>query len=964
MSNRFHNKYHRDNHHSKRTAKNNSITDAAFDPIASYAEPFQGEFFSDGEIVTNSFLSAAGNVYAQNGVISDNLTVSGNLSVLGEFSRLDTYVYVTSAMDITNQGTGPALRVTQTGMQPIAHFIDAEGDDIVFNNNGYVGLGIMNPSEKLMVIGNTVLSGNAVVADKLYFGTNGIASDTNLYRANTNILKTDDKLAIGTVDVDGTNNDILVIGADGTIRKRAITGESWNTPANFLSGVNLTLDYVPKYGDTQKFVNSIIYNEGMRVGIDNNNPLETLDVNGTVLFSTASANVFEVIGKGTPYTDGVKGVATIYSESTGAAGGNVLKVGSATNPVNLVVKDNGRVGINDDIPEENLHVVGSYLQTVDGSGDYIIKIQDGSGRINHYWNTTGTTTPTFKKGGDDATKILFGGQGQPILQASTSQDGTGVVAGTPITWTTPFTILRNGNVGVGNGMINPTRTLHVSSVDLFNTRFESSHINATVVEIKNNNKVWENAVAGSANLAGVPLGSYYILDQAEGPRMVIDFIGNVGIGTTTPNSTARLQVSGGSIMPQIGSTSDTGIQFPSDPGNGGGDTAYIRYYARPGEGENTTFEIGTTNDADDHISLMASGNVGIGTYYPNKDLTVAGEISSYNVRVNQGAPNNNDNSTNGYSFGIDGDTGVFSPFGPGGAGNGNVSLYSNNVEILRSNGTNGVTIFQNLSVTGEIRGNKAFRAVQGAPNDGNNSTNGYAFEVDGNTGIFSPFGPGGMGNGIVSTYSNGEEVLRVSAPGGIVFYYNLSSVDAAIRATVGAPNSNNLSTNGYGFGEDGDTGVFSPVLTAGANNGVVSLYSNSNEILRASDTNGVTIFHNLSVTGTINGVTPNAPIPIGSFSPTNASHDQTYICSPGAGVTVTITLPAGLNPGTQFSVIRAGDVGGFVEFTNAVGVAVPRSSPDNTFNNLAFVNSVASAYFAGTVDGTANVWYLLGDLLP
>jgi len=157
MSNRFHNKYHRDNHHSKRTAKNNSITDAAFDPIASYAEPFQGEFFSDGEIVTNSFLSAAGNVYAQNGVISDNLTVSGNLSVLGEFSRLDTYVYVTSAMDITNQGTGPALRVTQTGMQPIAHFIDAEGDDIVFNNNGYVGLGIMNPSEKLMVIGNTVL---------------------------------------------------------------------------------------------------------------------------------------------------------------------------------------------------------------------------------------------------------------------------------------------------------------------------------------------------------------------------------------------------------------------------------------------------------------------------------------------------------------------------------------------------------------------------------------------------------------------------------------------------------------------------------------------------------------------------------------------------------------------------------------------------------------------------------------
>ena len=54
--------------------------------------------------------------------------------------------------------------------------------------------------------------------------------------------------------------------------------------------------------------------------------------------------------------------------------------------------------------------------------------------------------------------------------------------------------------------------------------------------------------------------------------------------------------------------------FPTDPGGGSGDSAYIRYYPR--SGESTTLEIGITNDADDHISLMPSGNVGIGTLTP------------------------------------------------------------------------------------------------------------------------------------------------------------------------------------------------------------------------------------------------------------------------------------------------------------------------------------------------------------
>lgn len=75
------------------------------------------------------------------------------------------------------------------------------------------------------------------------------------------------------------------------------------------------------------------------------------------------------------------------------------------------------------------------------------------------------------------------------------------------------------------------------------------------------------------------------------------------------------------IIPSAGS-GNNGIIFPANPGGGGGDLAWIKYYPR--QGEECTLEIGTSNDGNDHISLNASGNVGIGTLLPNDKLEVAG----------------------------------------------------------------------------------------------------------------------------------------------------------------------------------------------------------------------------------------------------------------------------------------------------------------------------------------------------
>ena len=64
---------------------------------------------------------------------------------------MDTVIAVTSALSVINLGTGPALYVEQDGVQPIAHFVDRNGDDIIFDDDGKVGIGTYNPSVQLDV---------------------------------------------------------------------------------------------------------------------------------------------------------------------------------------------------------------------------------------------------------------------------------------------------------------------------------------------------------------------------------------------------------------------------------------------------------------------------------------------------------------------------------------------------------------------------------------------------------------------------------------------------------------------------------------------------------------------------------------------------------------------------------------------------------------------------------------------
>jgi len=124
--------------------------------------------------LSNSIITESGNKVTFAGDISGESARFTTVSALtANFER--TIVSSTSALSVVNNGTGPALFVKQEGAEPIAHFIDANGDDIVFADNGFIGIGTFTPNEKLTVVGN-ISSTGSVYSDNIDTLTNNVSA--------------------------------------------------------------------------------------------------------------------------------------------------------------------------------------------------------------------------------------------------------------------------------------------------------------------------------------------------------------------------------------------------------------------------------------------------------------------------------------------------------------------------------------------------------------------------------------------------------------------------------------------------------------------------------------------------------------------------------------------------------------------------------------------------------------------
>ena len=126
----------------------------------------------------DSKITQSGDVITFDGDITGGSAIFSSVSALtAEF--LQTIVSTTSSLSVVNNGTGPALYVQQDGNEPIAHFIDKTGDDIVFADNGYVGIGTFDPAEKLTVSGNISANGQVTVTGNISAGGNVFSTNVN-----------------------------------------------------------------------------------------------------------------------------------------------------------------------------------------------------------------------------------------------------------------------------------------------------------------------------------------------------------------------------------------------------------------------------------------------------------------------------------------------------------------------------------------------------------------------------------------------------------------------------------------------------------------------------------------------------------------------------------------------------------------------------------------------------------------
>ncbi len=537
MSNRFHNKFHRHNHHTRSTE---GYPDSSFDPIASRTSPFQGEFYIDGDVTTLSSVSAQGDLFARNGTIHNDLTVRGNFTVLGTTSQLDTLVYASSAVEITNVGTGPALKVTQTGSEPIAHFIDSNGDDIIFADNGYVGLGTFSPTEKLDVIGNVKTTGTAT---------------------------------IGTIATGAT--DSVIIESSGLVQKRNINPQVWDTTAKFVSASDgvLSVNRLTKAENGNGINESIVFDDGTNVGIGTDNPNEKLTISGNLSSSgTATIGTVPTNSTGNSFIVETNGLlqkrilnigaldttAVFVSASDGALTVNRLPKATDSNGINesIVFDDGTNVGIGTDNPGAKLTVSGTLstlgtatIGTIATNSTETSFVVETNGLLQkRSLNTAATdTTSRFVSASDGALSVNY-------LPKATNSNGINE------------SIIYDDGTNVGIGETAPEGKLHVKAGSSGSVTAQPNSIGI----FENSSNSYISVLSPTSQYAGLvmggpgnPYGAYVswnhdnsalkvstahtggaiqLLVNAEQEAVRILSGGNVGIGTINPKE--KLTISG------------------------------------------------------------------------------------------------------------------------------------------------------------------------------------------------------------------------------------------------------------------------------------------------------------------------------------------------------------------------------------------------------------------------------------
>jgi len=543
---------------------------------------------ADGfKVIAFTIISRDPSTYGGDGASAEANRTLLNSDILSDSSLYD-YLIRTDLLFPTYTDTNyfsDGIHLTELGNDKLADYIKHN----LFSNrysslnylNGKIGIGTVNPSSMLEVIGNTYISegflyingtidGKGIVYENasgygrwiirgttaetgsnLGYGLNFASrKDDGTSLKNVMTLQRTGNVGIGTT----SPNALLTVNGNTNLSGQVnITGDL------FVNGINISnIDGGINYWGSN---GSNIYNMTAYVGIGTTNPTTTLDVNGDIFSSGGSFKLNGTID-GTGYylyntSNSLRWMMRGITAEAGSNSGYGLNFASRTDTGEvlknvLTLQREGNIGMGISIPKNKLQV-------------------QNSGEVNVTFNTNGevTNASLFLTEGTGTTPNNNGVQ----LYYDGSANSFKIATGTTNPFTDRLTILRDtGNVGIGT--TSPATLLEVNS---------SSSVDGiikTKTDFVTRYVGYETQVAGGnywfAGSDGA-LGDYYFNVNATTrttSKLLISPSGNVGIGTTSPN--ARLTVNGNTNL--SGDVNITGDLFINNVNNTAPDFVFEKNY--------------------------------------------------------------------------------------------------------------------------------------------------------------------------------------------------------------------------------------------------------------------------------------------------------------------------------------------------------------------------------------------------